>query len=119
MLSLNWRELRPSVGCVGQAFAYTNTFMVHTPHRRPPLLWMSRNSTVCGLRCKEVMNNKFKTCLLTLCETSLTIPAMTTEVARTRSEERRVGTECVRKSRSRWSPCHKKQKTYSNQKSHT
>src|SRR3546814_13338118 len=27
-----------------------------------------------------------------------------------RSEERRVGTECVRTRRSRWSPCHKKKK---------
>src|SRR3546814_18176545 len=29
----------------------------------------------------------------------------------TRSEERRVGTECVRACRSRWEPCHYKQKT--------
>src|SRR3546814_16240166 len=28
-----------------------------------------------------------------------------------RSEERRVGKECVSKCRSRWSPCHKKKKT--------
>src|SRR3546814_12672462 len=27
-----------------------------------------------------------------------------------RSEERRVGQECVRKGRSRWSPCHSKKK---------
>src|SRR3546814_20076421 len=33
-----------------------------------------------------------------------------------RSEERRVGKECVRTCRSRWSPCHYKKKTYTTRK---
>src|SRR3546814_13903553 len=33
-------------------------------------------------------------------------------VAKLRSEERRVGTECVSTCRSRWSPYHSKQKTH-------
>src|SRR3546814_13886390 len=41
-------------------------------------------------------------------------PLMATKMACARSEERRVGKECVSTCRFRWSPYHEKKKEYSN-----
>src|SRR6187200_3634632 len=41
-----------------------------------------------------------------------TIPASSRSTRRTRSEERRVGKECLTQCRARWSPYHKKKKSW-------
>src|SRR3546814_16423838 len=89
-----FRSLEPAIG--GEGHPEGRQLVVVTPHCEPPLRPCTSH--------RRSETSKAGDCFASL--------AMTMDVSR-RSEERRVGKECVSPCRSQWLPYHEKHKTIS------